>query len=73
MFREFAACYTHRAEQSGQGYRRGALHVVVEAANLVAITVKQTDRVDSGPILKLDTAVRELFLDGGDEFLDELV
>jgi hypothetical protein len=48
-------------------------YIVIETANIVAISGKQSDRVDSGPILELDTAVRELFLDSRDEFVDELI
>ena len=49
----------------------GALDVVIEGADRVAIARQDRDGVEIGEILALDTACRVELLHSGDEFLDE--
>ena len=51
---QLAAGHAQRREQAGERHRGGALDVVVEGADLVAIFVQQTEAVVVGEILELD-------------------
>ena len=60
-------------EQSCRGDGRGALNVVVEGAEAVAIALEQARRIGAGEVLPLQKNVRPAALDGADEGLDEIV
>ena len=51
---ELAAGDAQRREQPGERDRRGALDVVVEGRNLLAVFVQQAERLVIGEILELD-------------------
>src|SRR5208337_3100302 len=70
---ELPAGGAKRSKNSRKRDRRGALDVIVEAANPVAVAGKQPDGVGSRPILELDAAIWELFLDRSYEFFDKLI
>ena len=61
------------AEKTGEGDRRGALDVVVEAADAVAVALQMPDRVIPCPIFELDQRMRELGLHRTHELVDERV
>src|SRR5215217_966474 len=52
---------------------RGPLHVVVVAADLVAVPFQQVYGIDPGPVLEMDAAPREDILHRIDEFIDEAI
>ena len=56
---QLAAGYLQGIDQARERYACCPLNVVVIAANLIAITGKELDRIGAGPVLKVDTAVRE--------------
>ena len=56
---------------SGNG--RGALDVVVEGEQLVAVTLEDRQRVRGGEVLPLQQHVRQFLVHGRDEFVDERV
>src|SRR5262249_51125536 len=56
---------------AGQDNAGGALDIVVEGADLVAIAREDGHRVEVGEILPLDAAFRVELLHGGDELVDE--
>ena len=60
-------------EDAAEGDGGGALDVVVEAADAVAVALEQRGGVGQGEVLELDARVREHVLHGGDELLEELV
>ena len=57
----------------GQHDRRGALDVVVEGADAVAVALQQAERIGVGEILELDQRAGEHLLHRRDEFLDQRV
>ena len=59
------------AEDAGQRDPGGALDVVIEGADLVAIARQDRDGIEVGEVFPLDTAFRVELLHGRDEFLDE--
>src|SRR5947209_7992621 len=71
--RERRAGDAKRAEDPGEGDRGGALHVVVETADAIAVALEETDRIIAGPVLELNERSGELGLDGSYEFIDESV
>ena len=68
-----AAGQAQRREDARQRDGAGALDVVVEGAELVAIAFQQAEGVAVAEIFKLEERVREHLFDGRDEFLDERV
>ena len=63
----------HRGEQGPGGHGGRALDVVVERAELVAVSLQQAIRVVLGEVLPLEQHAREPPLDGLDEGVDERV
>src|SRR5439155_9802508 len=59
------------AVDAGERHAGGALDVVVEGADLVAISREDRDRVEIGEILPLDAAFRIELLDRRREFVDK--
>ena len=70
---QLAAGDAQRANQPGHGHAGRALDVVVEDADAVAVLLKQAEGVVVGEVLELDHGVGEALLDGGDEFVDQVV
>ena len=70
---ELAAGHAQRREQAGKRHRRGALDVVVEGRDLVAIFLQQMKRRVIGEVLELDQHAGEHLPRGGDELVDEVV
>src|SRR5262245_63270435 len=60
-----------RSEDADQDNAGGALYIVIEGADLVAIAREDGHRVEVGEILPLDAAFRVELLHGGDELVDE--
>ena len=61
------------AQQAGQCHGGGALNVVVEGADPVAVLLEQSERVAGGEVLELDQRFREQLPRRGDELLHEIV
>ena len=59
--------------QRAERHRRGALDVVVEGEQLVAVALEDRQRVRGGEVLPLQQHVGQLFVHGGHEFVDERV
>ena len=70
---KLSAVDPQRREQAGERHRRGALDVVIEDIQLVAIFVQQAERRVIGEILELDQHAGEGLVRRGDEFVDEFV
>ena len=61
-----------RRQHTGQGHRRRALDVVVEAGDLPVVAIQDLEGDVLVKILPLDETVREDFLHGGDEGVEHL-
>ncbi len=72
LFREPAADLAHRPEQRRHGHGGGALDVVVEGAEPVAVEVEQVRRVVAREVLPLQQHVRQLLHQRLHEALDEI-
>src|SRR5215469_7482357 len=67
------AGHLERVDQACQRNGPRALDVVIVAADLVAVAGEQSDRVCAGPILEMEAAIRENFLNRIHELVDESV
>jgi hypothetical protein len=68
---ELRALELDRVDHAGKRDAGSALHVIIIDAILVAITLQQVHGVHSGPILKVNAALREHLLYGFDELVHE--
>src|SRR5215470_1913388 len=68
---QFCALDLRSVDHAREYDSRSTLHVVVVDAVLVAITLKQMDGVDAGPILEVNAALREDLLYRFDEFVNK--
>ena len=59
------------AKYSGECDGGRALDVIVETADALSVTLKETDRVIASPVLELDERPGELGLDRRDELVDK--
>ena len=63
----------HRGEHGRHDGRRGALHVIVEGADLIGVLVQDPAGVGGAEILPVQHRVREQFADRGDVGVDQVV
>ena len=70
---ERSAGDAQRGVQPGERDRCGALDVVVEGADPVAVFLQQAERVVVGEVLELDDDARKDLARGGDELVDQRV
>ena len=73
LLRQRAAGDFRRAVQRAHGDGGGALDVVVEGQQLVAVTGQDRQRVHGGEVFPLQQHIRQLPLHRGDELVDERV
>ena len=71
LLRQLAAADTQRPQQPRQGHRAGALDVVVEQADPVAVVLQQAEGVAIAKVLQLDQGAGEGVLYRADEFLHQ--
>ena len=72
LLRQRAAGDLRSAVQRAEGDGRGALDVVVEREQLVAVALEDRQCVRGGEVLPLQQHVGQFVVDGGDELVDEL-
>ena len=65
------ALHLGRVDHARERDARSALDVIVKDAGLVAIALEEMHCVDAGPVFEVDAALREDFLHGLDELVDE--
>ncbi len=70
---ELAAGDAQRRDDARERHRRGALDVVVERADALAVPLQQPERVVVGEVLELHDDAGEDLLRRRDEFVDQLV
>ena len=73
LLAEFPVGDPQCANDPGNCHRARTLYVVVEQASLVAILLKQPERVNVAEVLELDKYARECFVCGRYKFFDQVI